>query len=169
MAATITDAECATIINKAHLNITSTEYGHFKFESTFKSLMRDRTTEFAKKGETEKAAVDKLNALFEKFDKEHLENDYFKSEEDYQTMKHDFVKAVSRGDAERIKKIIELVDLRRLPLSEGYSHMMNTPQIRALSGVYWSPLLFLVYHKQVAEEQIIETIKSLIAMDFNLR
>ena len=54
-------ATAKAYIDKSHLEITSSDYAHFKFAGTFKSQIIERRTAFESKGgEPEKATVKKL-------------------------------------------------------------------------------------------------------------
>jgi hypothetical protein len=69
---------------------------------------------------------------------------------------------------ERFRSIAELVDLRRLPLTDGNNHMSTVSHLNEHPRMYWSPILHMIYHKQVTEEKMIGVFKELIGLGFHL-
>jgi hypothetical protein len=65
----VSAADIRTLIDKASMEVTDKEYGHFKYGSSVSySTLREGMLAFEAKGEPEKTTIKHLADLFEKYD-----------------------------------------------------------------------------------------------------
>lgn len=94
----MTPQEKADFIDKAHLDISYFDWGHFKFSGYLDSF-NQRLTEFKNREEEPvRAAADKLLKHVEGLDKSIEEHKYFKNEEAYRNIEADLLAAFIDGD-----------------------------------------------------------------------
>mmetsp|Transcript_12759 Transcript_12759/g.12645 ORF Transcript_12759/g.12645 Transcript_12759/m.12645 type:complete len:124 (-) Transcript_12759:2655-3026(-) len=79
----ISSEEAIRIIDRSHIDITTHDYGHFKYASDFKSQLEQRSFDFGDKGEQEKGAIQKLQDHLKKHASEHESHKYYQNEETY--------------------------------------------------------------------------------------
>jgi len=54
---------------------------------------------------------------------------YFKGEQEFENLDQTILNTISRGDVAKLKEIIELVDLKRLPLSGGLNAYVESQSL----------------------------------------
>ena len=62
-----------------------------------------------------------------------------------------------------------MVDLRRIPLHNGYNHTMKLSELRNHPFTYWPIPLHMLYAHNVSETTMIEFIHAIILSGFNIR
>lgn len=111
------------------MEVTEYDYGHFK-HSQQHTLLRERIARFEDVGEQEKVSMQRLTEKLEAFEKLNSEKQYFKSSDDYQLLEKDLVDAFREGSVTKISEIVNAVDLRRIPMTDGENHRSDIYLLR---------------------------------------
>ena len=74
-----------------------------------------------------------------------------------------------QGEKERTGGIADLVDLRRIPVHNGYNHNMKISELRNHPFTYWPIPLHMLYAHTLSETTMIEFVHGIILSGFNIR
>jgi hypothetical protein len=143
-------AEIKPLVEKALLEVTEFDYGHLKY-TELHSLLRERIALFEDHGEAEKAAMQKLAERFEEFEKKLSENKYLKSSSDYQLLEKDLLDAFREANLVKIREIVDVVDLRRIPMADGENARSEFRLLTQYPYLYW-PVTLVTVNANRADE-----------------
>lgn len=96
-------------------------------------------------GESEKAVMQKLSNQLDEFDKKFVSTKYFSSEDNYNKLEQDLLYAFQMGDLSQIQTIVNEVDLRRLPMTEGQNYNSNMYELYCYPYLYWPVTLHMIF------------------------
>ena len=160
--------ETKEFVGKAHLDISEFEYARFKY-SVFFPIFKQRVIAFEGRGDAEKALMKHLGDTLDKYDLHFVEHRYFANEHTYGNIEIELLNSYLQGEKERTGGIAELVDLRRIPLHNGYNQNMKLSELKNHPFTYWPVPLHMLYAHQVPETTMIEFIHGIILSGFNIR
>lgn len=161
-------AEIKSYVERALMDVTEHDYGHVK-HSPLHSLLRERIALFEEIGDAEKQAMQRLTERLEELEKKIAENKYYKSHDDYLLLEKDLVDAFREGDVNKIEDIASIVDLRRVPMTEGENQRSEFNILRQYPYLYWPATLVTVNSNRATQDKQIEVFNYILANGYGIR
>jgi hypothetical protein len=167
-------ADVTSFIDKSHLSIQHQDFAHFKYVFTFKSTFDNALRAFEGKGEQQRAVAARFNEyIATKLEPEIAKVRYFQNQTTYDLIESDLYNAIVTGDVSKVREIVQVCDIRRLPCIEGknsYSQcnlLRNNDIYKTVS--YWPLTHHMVFEGPASEEKCIDMYKYLFTNGFHPR
>jgi len=81
----------------------------------------------------------------------------------------DLLSAYLNGDKDKVTKIVEMTDIRRVPLTPGYNSQLRYQELNNHPANYWPIPLHMLFNKSLPETTMIDYIKTILVSGFNIR